>query len=210
MQSSQRKTPCALPHRILMLGNSLTTANNMPQTLSELTGAQVVVHARGGASLAEQLNPNTRLGAATQAALAAGEFGYVVLQEMSHKPVTNPQAYRNAVDALCAWAHSAKALPVIYATWGYAADCPKLDALGLSYDQMATGMRTAFEEAALENGALLADPGRLFFARGDRQLWAADGVHPSPAGSRLAAECIARACGLLPDDCAECDTMNQN
>ena len=56
--------------RILMLGNSLTFANDMPRMLAQLTGAQVVPHTRGGARLSEQLNPKTRLGAQTQAALS--------------------------------------------------------------------------------------------------------------------------------------------
>ena len=72
--------------RILMLGNSLTTANNMPRMLVSLTGAEVTVHARGGARLAEQLNPRTQLGARTQAALCSECWDYVVLQEMSHGP----------------------------------------------------------------------------------------------------------------------------
>ena len=55
--------------RILMLGNSFTFFNDMPDMLAELTGAEVVAHTRGGARLSEQLNPNTRMGAATQAAL---------------------------------------------------------------------------------------------------------------------------------------------
>ena len=49
--------------RILMLGNSFTFANNMPAMLAELTGAEVVHHTRGGARLAEQLNPKTKTGA---------------------------------------------------------------------------------------------------------------------------------------------------
>lgn len=36
--------------RILMLGNSFTFANHMPETLAELTGAEVVQHTRGGAT----------------------------------------------------------------------------------------------------------------------------------------------------------------
>ena len=46
--------------RILMLGNSFTFANDMPAMLAELTGAEVVHHTRGGARLAEQLNPKTK------------------------------------------------------------------------------------------------------------------------------------------------------
>lgn len=48
--------------RILMLGNSFTSSNNLPGLLAQLTGAQVVAHTRGGARLSEQLNPHTKLG----------------------------------------------------------------------------------------------------------------------------------------------------
>ena len=48
--------------RILMLGNSFTFVNEMPKMLAELTGAEVVQHTRGGARLAEQLNPKTKMG----------------------------------------------------------------------------------------------------------------------------------------------------
>ena len=55
--------------RILMLGNSFTAANDLPQRLAQLTRAEVMAHTRGGARLAEQLNPRTKLGAKTKAAL---------------------------------------------------------------------------------------------------------------------------------------------
>ena len=74
--------------RILMLGNSFIFTNNMPQMLADLTGAEVVHHTRGGARLSEQLNPCTRLGSQTQAALQKEKWDYVVLQEMSHGPFT--------------------------------------------------------------------------------------------------------------------------
>ncbi|MEI3305502.1 MAG: hypothetical protein V8R40_05385 [Dysosmobacter sp.] len=87
--------------RILMLGNSFTFTNNMPQMLAELTGAEVVHHTRGGARLSEQLNPNTRLGSQTQAALQNEKWDYVVLQEMSHGPITAPKSFFSSVEGLC-------------------------------------------------------------------------------------------------------------
>ena len=48
--------------RILMLGNSFTFYNDMPDLLAELTGAEVVFHTRGGARLAEHLNLEAELG----------------------------------------------------------------------------------------------------------------------------------------------------
>ena len=62
--------------RILMLGNSLTTANGLPGLLSDCLDAEVVVHARGGARLAEHLNPATKLGARTAAAFAGGHWRF--------------------------------------------------------------------------------------------------------------------------------------
>ena len=45
---------------ILMVGNSLTTANAMPSMLASLLDAQVVAITRGGARLAEFSNPLTK------------------------------------------------------------------------------------------------------------------------------------------------------
>ena len=87
--------------RILMLGNSFTFTNNMPQMLADLTGAEVIHHTRGGARLSEQLNPCTKLGSQTQAALQKEKWDYVVLQEMSHGPITAPKSFFSSVEGLC-------------------------------------------------------------------------------------------------------------
>lgn len=87
--------------RILMLNNSFTFVNNMPQTLAELTGTEVIHHTRRGTRLSEQLNPGTKLGARTQAALRAEHWDYVVLQEMSRGPVTAPKSFFSSVAELC-------------------------------------------------------------------------------------------------------------
>ena len=79
--------------RILLLGNSFTSSHQLPQKLSALTGGQVVAHTRGGARLSEQLNPKTALGARTQAALQHEKWDFVVLQEMSHGPLTTPERF---------------------------------------------------------------------------------------------------------------------
>ena len=62
--------------RILMLGNSFTFVNDMPAMLAGLTGAEVVHHTRGGARLAEQLNPKTKMGAKTLEALEKERWDY--------------------------------------------------------------------------------------------------------------------------------------
>ena len=175
-----------------MLGNSLTSANHMPQLLAELTGGEVAAHTRGGARLSEQLNPKTKLGARTQAALSQEHWDYVVLQEMSHGPVTAPERFFSSVAQLCRQIREHGARPVLYATWAYQQGGAKLAAKGWDYDEMAHEMSQAYRKAAEENGALLADVGRKFYEHSHVQtLYAADGVHPSELGSRLAAQTLA-------------------
>ena len=119
--------------RILMLGNSFTFTNDMPQMLAELTGAEVVHHTRGGARLSEQLNPTTRLGSRTQAALVEKRWDYVVLQEMSHGPITAPKSFFSSVERLCGQIWVNGAAPVLFATWAYQKGGAKLAAKSWDY-----------------------------------------------------------------------------
>ena len=65
-------------------------------------------------------------------------------------------------------------------------------AKGWDYDEMVQKLSEAYHKAAQENNALIADVGRRFYELSDAQtLYAADGVHPSELGSRIAAETIA-------------------
>ena len=179
--------------RILMLGNSLTTAHGMPDTLSDITGAEVVVHARGGARLAEHLNPSTRLGALTQQALREDRWDYVVLQEASTGPIRTRKAYLRSVTALARQAREANAEPLILATWPFAAGSAKLKALGLSRPQMGHLLEETFAEAAAVAGARVADACHSFLdARDADALYMRDGVHPSEIGSALVAKAIAQ------------------
>lgn len=134
--------------RILMLGNSFTTANDLPGQLAALTGAEVVCHTRGGARLAEHLNPGTRLGARTQAALAGEHWDHVVLQEMSHGPCTSPGSFFASVERLCAQIRAAGAVPVLYATWAYQEGGAKLAAKSWDYETMARTLSEAYRQAA--------------------------------------------------------------
>lgn len=178
--------------RILMLGNSFTSSNNLPGLLAQLTGAQVVAHTRGGARLSEQLNPYTKLGSKTRAALAREPWNYVVLQEMSHGPVTSPKSFFASVEGLCGLIREAGAVPVLYATWAYQKGGTKLASKGWGYQDMVHKLSEAYRKAAEENQALLANVGEAFFRRADTQpLYAADGVHPTELGTRIAAETLA-------------------
>ena len=86
------------------------------------------------------------------------------------------------------------AIPVLYATWAYQKGGARLSAKGWDYGGMARNLSAAYRRAAEENRALLADVGRRFYQLpGTQDLYAADGVHPSGQGARIAAETIAAA-----------------
>ena len=107
--------------------------------LAELTGAEVVHHTRGGARLAEQLNPKTKTGAKTQAALENEFWDYVVLQEMSNGPVTSRNSFLKNIGRLCAWIKEEGASPLLFATWAYQKDSQAMADMDMSYDEMAQG-----------------------------------------------------------------------
>ena len=183
--------------RILLLGNSFTFANDMPDMLAELTGAEVTAHTRGGARLAEHLNPKTKMGAKTLAAPETERWDYVVLQEMSNAPAVSKEKFLLSAAALCEKIHAAGAVPVFYATWAYQKGHEKMNHFKLSYEEMYRQMTAAYHEAAEQNQALIADVGTAFFERSEQKLlYAEDGCHPNAAGSRLAAERIAEAIQL--------------
>lgn len=176
--------------RILMLGNSLTTANGLPDLLAHRLQAETVVHARGGARLSEHLNPKTRLGAKTRDAFAQGGWDYVFLQERSDGPIRFKEGFLHSTQALADAARASGATPILYATWAYAPECPKLEKLGLTHDIMHERMHEANLQAAEQSGALLADVCLAFHEQrgGTRRPYAADGVHPSETGTHIALE----------------------
>lgn len=179
--------------RILMLGNSLTTANDLPALLGELLDAEVVVHARGGARLAEHLNPTTRLGGMTQRALAEGRWDFVVLQESSNGPIVHREHFLKAAARLCAQVQAAGATPVLFATWSYAPGCPKLAKMDMTCGEMHQLLADAYREAACASVARVAQVGAAFYEHPNvGVLYRLDGVHPSETGTQLAASVIAR------------------
>ena len=175
-----------------MLGNSFTFANNMPKTLANLIDAEVVQHTRGGARLAEQLNPDTKMGGMTQAALENEKWDYVILQEMSNGPITSRESFLKNTVLLCERIRSNGAVPVLYATWAYQKGGKQLESFGMDYDEMYQKLYEAYHLAADRNHTLIADVGKKFYELSDKvNLYADDGCHPNEKGSQIAAEIIA-------------------
>lgn len=179
--------------RILMLGNSYTSANHLPLMLAEMTGAEVVAHTRGGARLAEQINPATKLGNKTLKALHDEKWDYVIVQEMSNGPITSKEKYKTNLSKLCGLIRKNGAIPVLFATWAYENNGKQLKKFGMEYEDMICSMKETFRETAKRTGCLLADVTTAFEQQAETvKLYAPDGSHPSEAGSKLAARTIAK------------------
>ena len=73
--------------RILMLGQQLYRCQRLAQRLARLTGAEVMAHTRGGARLAEQLNPKTKLGCQDPGRSGGRTLGF------RHSPGDEPRAH---------------------------------------------------------------------------------------------------------------------
>lgn len=178
--------------RILMLGNSYTFVNNLPDMIAELLEAEVVHHTRGGARLSEQLNPVTRMGALTQKALKEEKWDYVVLQEMSNAPIKNKKSFRKNVAALTQQIRENGATPILYATWAYNEGSVPLEKMELSYEKMYNLMYESYHDVAKRYDLPVADVGKAFMERRkEEKLYHDDGSHPNLHGSKLAAQIIA-------------------
>jgi hypothetical protein len=168
--------------RILFIGNSYTSRNQLPRLIADLAAA--AEHPRrieselvfaGGASLKHHWNAGI-----AREKLARLSWNHVVLQEQSTLPVKNPARYRENVRLFAPEIDRHGAKPVLYLTW---ARKQAPDTQGI--------ITRAAEEIAAEIGALVVPVGpawRSVIARhSDIALYADDGSHPTAAGSYLAA-----------------------
>lgn len=170
------------PTRILFIGNSYTSRNQLPRLLVDLAAAaehaarvETDVIVAGGASLRRHWNAGT-----AQKALAASAWDYVVLQEQSTLPLKNPIRYHENVRLFAAEIAKHGARTVLYLTWSRQ-----------QAPQMQAAITRAVEDIAAEVGARVVPVGPVWHAatreHPDLILYADDGSHPTPAGSYLAA-----------------------
>lgn len=178
--------------RILFLGNSFTFFNDLPDMVGEMLGAEIGRNLRGGAYLYQHIDPADELYAITQRLLTKESWDYVVLQDQSRGPITNPTEFHRAVNTLSPMIRAAGGKPLLYETWAYEDGSETLASTGMTFEAMQQGLTQGYLAAAQANDALLAPVGQAFEqARSICQLYDKDHYHPSPAGSRLAAETIA-------------------
>lgn len=174
--------PASPPARILFIGNSYTSRNQLPRLLSDLA-ASVAPPTRvefdsifaGGASLKRHWNAGI-----AQERLAKQSWNYVVLQEQSTLPVKNPGRYHENVRLFAPEITRRGAKTALYLTWSRQHAPATQD-----------GITRAVEEIAAEIDAVVVPVGPAWHVAMTRHidiaLYSDDGSHPTAAGSYLAA-----------------------
>lgn len=163
----------------LFVGNSFTSRNQLPQLIAALAAPSYALHTAtiyaGGASLRRHWNAGL-----AQRTLASQRWDYVVLQEQSTLPIKNAQRYHENVRLYANAIAEQGAQMVLYLTWSRA-HAPEAQAV----------LTSAVQGIAAETGARVVPVGIAWQVVRERHpeigLYDADGSHPTPAGSYLAA-----------------------
>jgi hypothetical protein len=170
------------PLRLLFIGNSFTNRNDLPGLLTRLAAAaspaREVVTAKviaNGASLRQHWNAGEAL-----RLLQEQPWDGVVLQEQSTLPVKNPGRYHENVCLFHEAIRKEDARTLLYLTWARQ-----------NAPETQQALNDAVAQIAREAGATVAPVGpaweRVRQEGPGPNLYDADGSHPSPAGSYLAA-----------------------
>ena len=178
--------------QVLMVGNSYTYGNDlggMIEGLGNAGGNRVVVTTRavGGWWLQDHA-----ASADTVDAIKSKEWDYVILQEQSIVPASEPERIESmnpSMRALNRSIQKAGASPVLYLTWGRAGGFS--DVGHADYASMQAAVTTAYEKIADEMGATVAPVGeawrQVLIEHPGLTLYQSDGSHPTRSGTYLAA-----------------------
>lgn len=194
--------------KVLFIGNSFTYYHDMDQLFASLVkaagyDAQVERITIGAHNLSRFADPSDEGGVMVEAALTAhGDYDIIVLQEQSTRPITNPDLFEDGVTRLCGRIRETQknCQIYLYATWGY----PKQAAVrGQTIPEMEAQLRAAYTSVANKLGVRVSPVGeafsKVYSENRSINLYAEDQLHPSYAGSYLAA-CVhaAKLLGIDP------------
>lgn len=175
--------------KILFLGNSFTYYYDLPRQVEEASLGKLICHSitRGGAYLNAYRTQTDELRIRFDETKAKNEYDYIVLQEQSLNAIVNFEDFAVSVRHIKSLVGDAKIL--IYQTWSYADGSHLLSSTGLTFDEMTDGLEIAANRVAREIGADVIPVGRVFsdaVKSGRTDLYDADCLHPSMAGTELA------------------------
>jgi hypothetical protein len=172
------------PVRVLFIGNSLTAGNDLPQLVQAMAAAggvrlEVESVTAGGFSLEDHWN-----GGAARKKLAESPWTFVVLQQ---GPSSLPESQTNLREWATKWAAEIRrrgAKPALYMVWPFEGQANGFALVSKSYRSAAKSADARILPAGEAwQQALKRDP--------KSGLYVEDKLHPTPAGTYLAALVIA-------------------
>ena len=166
--------------RMLFIGNSFTTKNDLPTLLSAIAqaGKGITIESKvisaGGASLRRHWNA----GAATT--ITSEQWDHVVFQEQTTLPVKNSNRFHENVRKFVPAMKESGAKMVLFMTWARKKEPENQTLLTDSYNQIGKELEASVVPVGTAWQKLLAKHDKPV-------LHAEDGSHPTVAGSYLAA-----------------------
>ncbi len=182
---------CEDEKRLLLIGNSYTFYNNLPELLQAIADADntpliVDSYTAGAMSLRGFLNSPQH--AAGKNKLIKGDYDYLLLQDQSQTPAYKPD---ETLDSVHRWSELARqhgAKPILFLTWAHATRTGNKVKL---LTDMQDDTSLTYSRAAVAEKAKVAPVGeawrRWYFKHPDTPLHVADMSHPTAEGTYLAA-----------------------
>jgi len=168
--------------RVLFIGNSYTSRNNLPRLVADLAAAadparhvEFALVFAGGASIRRHWNAGR-----ARELLQSQIWDYVVLQEQSTLPLKNRQRYHDNVRLFAGLIAEHRAQVLLYLTWSRRAAPQTQDAITQAVYDIAQEINARVVPVGPAWGRALDDMPGL-------GLYTSDGSHPTPEGSFLAA-----------------------
>ncbi len=181
---------------VLFVGNSYTFYNDLPVMVQQIAAAsglaiEIDDATIGGAQLMTHWTGDTRNRVMT------GGYDFVVMQGQSVEPVLARAGFLMHAELFADAIHEAGSEGVWFATWARQAGHEIYSATSLTPETMSEGLLSGYREAAAFHDDLLADIGTVWTealeTEPEAELFDADGSHPAPEGTLLAACGITRA-----------------
>ena len=196
-------------YSVLFVGNSYTFYNDMPtvyfENMAKACGYSVKVTSitKGAYTLEKFADPGDPYGKMVDTALsAAGAYDFVILQEQSMRPSLDAVGkFYEGTRKLAEKVRQAGAQPVLYATWGRQTGNEKLTEYNMTNESMTWKLAAAYAAIGEELDIPVYHVGLAFhdvYINSKIDLYSADGSHPSPTGSYLAAMTL--FCGIFGVD----------
>ncbi len=166
--------------RMLFIGNSFTTKNDLPTLLSAIAkaGKGITIESKiisaGGASLRRHWN------AGATSTITGAKWDYVVFQEQSTLPIKNSNRFHENVREFVPAMKESGAKMVLFMTWARKKEPENQSLLTDSYNKIGKELGVSVVPVGTAWQKLVAKHDKPV-------LHAADGSHPTMAGSYLAA-----------------------